>query len=133
MLFLWIQGWLNSPFLGAGFGAVTEIQRSQDMPWAYELTYLAVLFQTGAVGFTIYLMGILWIAWHLITIMRDHTSSVRIIAFGMLNGMIGFLIGSASDPYLLAFDYLWVLFMPIGLINLELMRTDRELRDRRAS
>jgi hypothetical protein len=122
-----IQGWLESPFVGAGLGAATEIQRSQEMPWAYELTYIAILFQTGAVGFAIYLSGILWIVYRLVLIMRDRSSPVRLIAYGMLNGMVGFLIGSASDPYLLAFDYLWVLFMPIGLINLELMRKDREL------
>jgi hypothetical protein len=51
--FALVRGWLEHPILGAGHGASAFGSiRSETMPWAYELSYLAILFQTGLVGFT---------------------------------------------------------------------------------
>ena len=116
--------WMDAPILGVGHGGTVSLIRDNDMPWAYELTYVALLFQTGTLGFLAYLSGILWTIYRLVVIIRDPTSPLRLYACAMLNGLIGLLIGSATNPYLVTFDSLWAVFMPIGLINLELMRKD---------
>jgi len=54
---------LTSPWFGHGYGAVAHVVRSETMPWAYELQYLAMLFHTGIVGTLLYADGIGWVYW----------------------------------------------------------------------
>jgi O-antigen ligase len=121
---LW-HGWLERPFLGAGhgFGVLGSI-RSETMPWAYELTYLALLFQTGIVGFAAYSAGVLWIICRSIDIIRDGGSLGRIM-LPMLVGFCGLLIANATNPYLLKFDGMWMLFLPLAVVNCGLLTQSR--------
>ncbi len=90
------------------------------MPWAYELYYLALLFQTGLLGFMAYGAGVAW----------THVMGLRVIREGgplgemMLPILVGtscFLIANATDPYLARFDGLWVIFLPLAVVNLWLL------------
>ncbi len=119
------RGWTESPLIGACFGASAHDSiRSETMPWAYELYYLALLFQTGILGFAAYAAGILWIYW----------SGIRIIRLGgggsqfmvpILVGMTGLLIANGTNPYLVRFDGIWVIFFPLGYINHWLLERDQ--------
>jgi hypothetical protein len=124
---LWalLEGWSQTPWVGAGHGANVELIRSGEMPWAYELTYVALLYQTGVLGFLAYFAGVVWIVLHLIQIMRS-APKYRLYAYALLNGLIGFLLGSATNPYLLSFDFLWTIFVPAALVNLYLYERDFE-------
>lgn len=120
--FALVDGWVGSPIFGAGLGAVAEGSiRSNEMPWAYELYFLSVLFQTGLVGFLAYAFGIGWIIFYgFRTIRRDPL--LRLYLIPVLVGMFGFLIASNTNPYLAKFDYLWVVFLPVALINYSLLK-----------
>jgi O-antigen ligase len=115
------RGWLEHPLLGAGLGepAYGSI-RSEDMPWAYELSYLALLFQTGLVGLATYASGIGWIYWMGAKIIRRGGAWAQLM-LPLLVGMTSFLIANATNPYLAKFDGLWTIFLPIALINLWLV------------
>jgi O-antigen ligase len=115
------QGWLEHPLFGAGLGepAYGSI-RSQDMPWAYELSYLALLFQTGLVGLVTYASGIAWIYWMAAKIIRRGGVWAQMM-LPLLVGMTSFLIANATNPYLAKFDGLWTIFLPIAVINLWLV------------
>ena len=110
------------PFFGAGFGAADfHSVRSEAMPWAYELYYIALIFQTGLVGFAAYATGMLWI----------YRSAAKIIRIGegqqMIPAMVGMtamLIATATNPYLVRFDGLWVIFLPLALINHWLVKNE---------
>lgn len=116
------DGWLNSPVFGAGLGAVAEGSiRSDEMPWAYELYFLSVLFQTGLVGFLAYAFGIGWIIFYGFRIIR-RDPVLRLYMIPVLVGMLCFLIASNSNPYLAKFDYLWVVFLPVAMINYSLLK-----------
>jgi len=52
------DGWRAHPVFGAGLGAVARVIRSDSQPWAYELSYNALLFQTGLVGLALYVGGV---------------------------------------------------------------------------
>ncbi|MFT6349723.1 MAG: hypothetical protein ACJAYB_002758 [Psychromonas sp.] len=53
--FALINGWPDSSILfGAGNGSTVDVVRSTKMAWAYELTYVYLLFSTGLVGFIFY-------------------------------------------------------------------------------
>src|SRR5207253_778558 len=114
------RGWLDRPFWGAGLGAsVLGSIRSETRPWSYELYYLSLLYQTGLIGFAAYASGIAWIFWRGIKIIREGGHLGRLM-IPMLAGCAGFLIASGTNPYLDRFDGLWVLFLPLAVINYRL-------------
>lgn len=116
-----MEGWMQQPFFGFGHGAgVATSVRDIDTPWAYELTYIALLFQVGILGFCIYLFAVLWYSLKSILIVRAHMSSAFLI-LPPLSGSISFLIASATNPYLLKFDYLWTIFFPVLILNFYLL------------
>jgi hypothetical protein len=112
-----IRGWLTSPLLGAGHGAAApDMIRSLEMPWAYELTYAALLYHTGLVGAFCYAGGILWIYLQAVRIIRSG-SGLAPLTVAVLTGTTTFLIAGATNPYLERYDALWVIFLPLAIIN----------------
>lgn len=116
-----LEGWKQYPLLGSGFGSVAPGDpklegKNADNLWAYELIYVALLYRTGIIGFSIYLSGVVWIYWMSLKIVRsrDH---LALYVLPMIVGMTGFLIANATNPYLGLFDYMWVIFLPIALVN----------------
>jgi hypothetical protein len=109
--------WAGTPLLGAGHGAsaVGSI-RSVEMPWAYELSYAALLFHTGLVGFIVYSAAVLWIYGMGARIVRGGGARAHYM-LAVLVGLSCFLIGNATNPYLEKYDLLWVIFLPVALIN----------------
>ena len=39
-----------------------------------------------------------------------------------LSGLFCFLIINATNPYLASFDYLWVVFLPVAILNAYILR-----------
>jgi O-antigen ligase len=117
-----LQGWADAPLLGAGHGASAPGSlRSADQPWAYELSYLALLFHTGLVGFLAYAAGVAWIFWMGVRMIRaGGPDGSRVLP--ILTGLTCFLIGNATNPYLEKYDLMWVIFLPVAFINSWLLR-----------
>lgn len=109
------NGYAENPLFGVGAGAVGDYIRSPEQPWAYELFYLAFLFQYGSIGGLIYLSGVAYILVSLILKLnlRCLTSLEKIIILCVISGVISFLIANGSNPYLAKFDYMWVIFFPL--------------------
>jgi hypothetical protein len=123
-----VARWWQSPWFGWGFGAtVPLLVRAYDTPWAFELYYLALLVNTGAIGIFIYAMGIGFIFLTGYAIARSgHPLGRHLLA--VLVGSATFLIANATNPYLPKFDYEWVVFLPLAFINLWLLERDRDRR-----
>ena len=112
-----VSEWRASPLLGYGLGASAKSYvRSAKMPWAYELSYVDLLFETGIAGVLLYSVATGWIFVAGIRIARRDRRSASMIV-PLLAGLLGFLIVNATNPYLLKFDYLWTLFLPVAAIN----------------
>lgn len=112
-----MESWSEAPILGAGHGASSPLSiRSEESPWMYELAYVALLFQTGIVGFTVYSLVILWVFYKGIKISR-HDVKHSLYILPPLVGMSCFLVANATNTYLQAYDHLWTIFIPIMLIN----------------
>lgn len=123
-LFALLDGWAANPLIGAGHGsAAPGLVRSPEMPWAYELSYVALLFHVGLLGFVAYAGGVAWIIWAGLRLTRATPDAGRVILPALV-GMICFLLGNATNPYLEKFDYLWVIFLPVALVNHALLRRD---------
>ena len=112
-----LQAWTEHPLLGAGHGASTAGSvRSETMPWAYELYYVGLLFQTGLVGVAAYAAGVCWIYMMGLRVVRAG-GVLGEIMLPILVGTSCFLMANAVDPYLARFDGLWVIFLPLAVIN----------------
>lgn len=117
-----VQGWMASPLLGSGHGMpAPDVIRSLDMPWAYELSYVALLYHTGLVGVVAYAAGVLWIALTGVRLLRSGDPLAPGF-LAVLVGSISFLIANATNPYLEKYDYLWVIFLPVAFVNAWLIR-----------
>lgn len=107
-----MSAWLDGNLLfGAGNGSHTDYLRSESMPWAYELTYVYLLFSTGIVGVLFY-FG--WFGWGLLRIRNELNKrpDVSIYAVPIITGVFSLAIGAAANPSFLKFDYLWIILLP---------------------
>lgn len=122
--FAMLEEVMNSPLLGAGLGAtVPGVVRDEAMPWAYELSYMALLFNTGLLGFLAYAIAAAWIFWKGLIIISSE-DKVGLYMLPTLVGMSCFLIANATNPYLSKFDYMWVIFFPLAFINFWLLKSE---------
>lgn len=118
-----LHGWMDNPLFGSGHGAAAlGSVRSDKQAWAYELSYLALLFQIGLIGSLIYFFALLWTFIKSIRVIRTNPKAAGML-LPLLVGLTCFLIANATNPYLAKFDYLWTIFLPIGILNAYLLRT----------
>lgn len=106
----------ESPLLGHGFGSTVDVVRSSETPWAYELSYLALLMNIGILGFVVYAAALFWTLIKGVKLSRKDPGFAKLfVPFG--SALCVFLVMNATNPYLGKFDYLWVIFLPVVLIN----------------
>jgi len=115
-----VAGWKENLLLGAGHGAAAVDNLGIAQSWSYELSYMALLFQTGLVGTLIYSASVLWLFHKSATMMRNRPESVQLLLPSLV-GLASLLVANATNPYLLKFDYLWTLFLPVALLNCVLL------------
>lgn len=104
-----VSGWLENPIFGAGHGTSVRVIRSNEQPYAYELSYLALLFHTGLVGFLLYASGVIWIFYNGVRLIQSGDELAK-RGLPVYVGTACFLIANATNPYLEKFDYMWVIF-----------------------
>ena len=113
-----LHGWMENPIFGVGSGGVQwDYIRSVKNPYSYELTYMKFLFDWGIVGIILYGAGLVSINIKLLAMYKKKHALGR-YALAMSIGQIMFLFGSSTNPTLLKFDSLGILFLPITIINL---------------
>ena len=108
-----LDGWQHSGVLfGAGNGSAVELNRGgDDQSWAYELTYVYLLYSTGLAGVSFYGLWFYWGVMRMNWLCRNQPV-LRVSCAPLLTGVLCFMIGNASNPYLAKFDYLWIAFLP---------------------
>ena len=115
-----VAAWAEVPLFGSGLGATAEqAARINEAPWSYELQYAALLYHTGLVGFLLYTAGVVWIYAMGVRVIRTH-ARYRSYMIPVLVGLTSFLIANATNQYLATYYYVWVLFLPIAIVNLYL-------------
>ena len=104
----------EKPMLGSGYGnGITGYVRDPAHPWRVELTYIALLFQTGAIGIILYLLVARVFVGIISTAMRTAGISLLPIVFGLGGG----LLAAATNPYLNYGTGQWILFLPVAVFN----------------
>lgn len=109
------KGWSEHPFFGNGTGVDAAVSRS-DLPGTYELSYHAMLFERGILGVFIYFtLYFVLNVWCVRSMKHSILDNKYIIAY--LVALTLFMMANATNPYLNAFDYLWILFFGFILCN----------------
>ncbi|MCD0471064.1 hypothetical protein [Flavobacterium sp. JAS] len=112
-----IHGWEDNWLIGAGLGASAKGSvRDENATWAYELSYIALLFHTGILGIIVYGTSVIWIMYKSIMICRKNKYYISYL-LPQITALICFLLVNASNPYLSKFDYLWTIFLPLATLN----------------
>ena len=109
-----IESIKNNPLLGVGAGVGGSYIRSIEQPWAYELSYIALIFQYGILGSLIYLTFTIVIVYKLLKLIKIYGRDS--LYFPFLMGMLSFLLANATNPYLGKLDYIWIILLPIFFI-----------------
>lgn len=113
-----MSGWYQHPLLGNGTGAYcTDYIRSVDTPWAYELTYILLLFQKGLVGFIVFFTYIIWLYLKLIY-MIQHKKLERSYGVAYMLGMLAILISNGMNPTLGKAGLIWIIYLPLVFFNI---------------
>lgn len=98
---LW-DAFKQNPVLGDGLGAVVRPRFVRDpaAPWSYELTYLQLLFQMGVLG----LLAVLALPLAVVRrgLREAGRGARRAAPLGGAMAILGILVASATNPYLLA-------------------------------
>lgn len=120
----------EAPLLGHGLGSYApRVIRDFLRPWSYELYYLALAMQVGILGLLILTAGIGWIVWTVIQRLRAD-DPLADLSIPMTVGMLCYLVAAATNPYLPRFDGLWVIFLPLAVLNQSLLASPhRSARD----
>ena len=106
------------PILGAGFGhAISGYSRDWQYPWRFELSYIALLYQTGALGFVMYIFLAVQLSIVTINALKKGGSLVRPYFYGLLGG----LMAVATNPYLNYGTGQWIIFLPLAVFNMVLL------------
>lgn len=118
-----LKGWQNNFFFGAGTGIDAGVTRS-DLPGTYELSYMAILFERGTIGGLLYFSIM---AYPIIRAIRLGKHSIdfhtKRLLISYCTCYISLLIANATNPYIGAFDFIWIVFLFIVILNL----TDKKL------
>lgn len=107
-LFL-IEGWGESPIIGHGINSYSkDFLASSKTPWSYEMIYIALLFQTGILGTSIFFVDVYFISKKLYKKSKliKNTSGNYFLA--ILIGYLCFVISGATNP-LLYYVWAWAL------------------------
>ena len=106
----------NSPIIGQGIGFVSSYVRTPDHPWEYELVYQYLLASFGLLGMLVLCMPFVWVLKTSIDIVNKTGNNSELIIPALAGSFVFFLI-NATNPYLLKFDFLWIFFLPIIVLN----------------
>jgi hypothetical protein len=103
---------------GSGFGVgVKDVVRSTERPWTYELTYHLYLYNTGIIG-SLFFFILLSFPIYRFYILKKYHPEYNIFTKPLIISYIIVLFASSSNPYFTSsFDFLWMLFLPIGVLN----------------
>lgn len=119
-----MSDWRSYPFLGAGSGAsnVDVTVRDFGQSWGYELSYVALLFQYGVIGFMAYLSLIVGVFFYSLKIIKEAKDQLfKDITIAALGALILFLFANSTNPYMGKFDSMWTIFFQVAIINVWLL------------
>jgi len=95
--FYLVNEFYNYPILGKGFGSTLSsgFIRDDKIPYTFELSYLELLYKLGVVGFSVFLIGLLWLV---NTIYKSPIRQRKVL----LISLICLLFVSFTNPYIVS-------------------------------
>lgn len=112
-----VNGFLENPIFGQGFGSYAGYTRNNFSPWSYEMTYHQLIFNVGVFGFIcIFLLcSYFFILGFKSCHKGDFYGTEKVSA---LFGLLGIIVGAYSNPYFGSFDFMILLGL-LPLVSLK--------------
>ena len=118
-----ISGFYERPLIGFGNGSSPDAMMQRLEPWAFELSYAALVYQNGILGIAVYGTFVIWLFYKGIKIIKSE-SPYRSFMIPILLATSCFLTANSVNPYLQKFDFIWtILFFPALIINLDFIHS----------
>lgn len=114
---------LKSPLFGRGAGAIIQdYYRSKETPWIFEMSYHMILYNSGFVFFTFYVLSLLLLITSIFLRIKCRLFYPTFVALIMC------IFANATNPYFSAsFDFLFMIMIPLFILNnYEVIKSDRE-------
>ncbi|MDR6671377.1 O-antigen ligase family protein [Rhizobium sp. 1399] len=110
--------WRERPIFGYGYGAYAkDLVRHQDRPFLYEMVPFALLMKLGAVGFGLYLLFMLFVAYRVWCLIPTHP-----VAPALLSGFVSYILQVHTNPVfysltgMFIFSFLIMLWMLLEVV-----------------
>ena len=114
-----LRGFFERPLIGFGNGSSPDAMMQRLEPWAFELSYAALIYHNGILGLAIYGTFVIWLYYKGIKIIKSE-SPYGSFMLPILVATSCFLTANSVNPYLQKFDFIWtILFFPALIINLD--------------
>jgi hypothetical protein len=122
-----LEGFSNNLLFGAGFGNDIEgYFRNINAPWRFEMTYNALLYQTGIIGFCLYML----LAGQLLEITIRVIKLSGEIVMPYVAALACALLAISTNPYLNYGSGQWLIFTPLIAFNILLAGVVNKLPSR---
>jgi hypothetical protein len=106
-----LSGIYNNYFMGVGHGVPAFVVRNDESPWKYELLGLSTIYHVGIFGFLVYISPIILVYAKFFKMKKAYgVSSLDVF---VVTGFTSILVASNTNPYLMSFDFQWMLVMPL--------------------
>lgn len=111
-----IDGFMEQPIFGHGSGASAAVVRSADFGWAYELSYHALLFHTGIVGFSLYMYALVMIVTGLYSGAKKKDDNFSWYVSLLAAVLMGIIANSTNPYFSSSFDFFWWILWPLSYV-----------------
>jgi hypothetical protein len=112
-----VEMWTKSPLYGHGFNAtVPGYFRDVNRPWAFELQYHLLLFNTGVLGVAILGAALSQGTSVVLRVVRRGGADA-IVMIPLIVAAASMLIANGTNPYLQAVGHMWAVFLPLAAAN----------------
>jgi len=110
----------DRPIFGHGYGSsIASFYRNTQAPWRFEMTYVALLFQAGALGLALYAA----LALQLGIVARNAYKADPTYVLPFIFGLAGAMLAVTTNPYLNYGTGQWLLFLPVAVFCTVLLKT----------
>ncbi|RGM25600.1 hypothetical protein DXC20_14625 [Bacteroides sp. OM08-17BH] len=114
-----LKEFMNAPLLGNGLGAILYEPARYALSSSFELGYVFDLVTLGIIGCIIYYIGIILILYSIIKVVKKNHN---VVLYSYYVGLIIFLIGQATNPFLSSYDFMWPLYIGLIGVNIDMLK-----------
>ncbi len=118
-LHMLLKEFMDTPLFGNGLGAAFFEPTRLRNEYSFEVGYALDLATLGIIGCVIYYIGFFLILYYIMKVVKKNHD---IVLYSLYVGLIIFLIGQATNPFLSSYDFMWPLYIGLAGVNIYMLK-----------